>query len=82
MDEFAGRAVAAGGDPGGRSGSVIMMEIGKEELLFCEQKRSKKNFIYCGRWPGWCPRPQERKSFASFLQKRSACLTFFDCLAR
>jgi hypothetical protein len=27
-----------------------------------------------GRWAGWCTRPQEQKFFASFFQKRSACL--------
>jgi hypothetical protein len=31
-----------------------------------------KRFFYCGRWPGWCTRPQEQKFFASFFQKRSA----------
>jgi hypothetical protein len=44
----------------------------KQALLFCEQKRSKKNFDSLRAFS--TPREAEQKFFASFFQKRSSSL--------
>jgi hypothetical protein len=49
----------------------------KQALLFCEQKRSKKNFdshVVATQVPQ--PREAEQKFFASFFQKRSSFFLF------
>jgi hypothetical protein len=40
--------------------------------------REAKNLVAWGVWRWWCQRPQERKFFASFFQKRSSFLASFD----
>jgi hypothetical protein len=58
-----------------------MMQKSKQALLFLKKKK-QKNLYLLRAVARACQRPQEQKFFASFFQKRSACLTSFDCFAQ
>jgi len=51
------------------TGSVILR--GRKDLLFCEQKRSKKNFDHLGLCRCQRPWPRFKKFFAFFSKKKS-----------
>jgi hypothetical protein len=53
--------------------AFLQARKGKEELLFCEQKRSKKNFNFLRALAPVGPTPAVSKSFfASFFSKKEA----------
>jgi hypothetical protein len=43
---------------------------GEESKRFFFEKKKQKTFANCGRWPGCCQRPQERKFFGYFFSKK------------
>jgi hypothetical protein len=51
----------------------------RKSLLFCEQKRSKKNFISFMTVAVSTPREAEQSFFGYFFFKKSNCFLFGDC---
>jgi len=47
---------------------------GSKRFFF--EKKKQKTSAYCGRWRCCYQRPQDRKFFGSFFQKRTACLAY------
>jgi hypothetical protein len=72
-----GLAAVADADEGGGDVHGLYLEKGSKSLLFCEQKRSKKNFI-SSVWRCRCQQGAKRSKsfFGSFFSKKEL-LTFF-----